>query len=665
MPHAISIVPTTQTLDLRDGHGEIAFTVSNTTGKAFRVSLRALAGDAAAEGWISIKGPPDRLLSAEATEQVTVAVAIPKNTKQSTFDVRLRVASELDPDETWAESQGVRVQIPEPGDKPKTFPWWIAAAVVAVLAITGGVIAFLMTRKAGLHDSCTEDQNCKPGLACAPSSGAERSCLAEVNVVCSANADCTTGTCDGGKCVLAGLGMSCTSACAAGLTCSAGTCKAPKAFVGCQTNDHCLTAFCETTRQTCMPEVLKLMPTTCSSGFGYVDFAGLFGSDSIAKLSNFHPAWLTKDLGERSFTAMQTRWKTLKDAGTDPLALLDDAAGCVDAAADGWVVAVRFKAPKAIELLSLFSLLNQDMKDLSIEVAAPNVLLFGERPQFLSAAKQGGGASAFSLALTNHVFLNYQEGSVSAEGTIHEKSGTIQGQGSVTDRRGTDLDRQIRSLRSDIAQIADELPVPPLSVLAERVRSVQITQENGAIVGKASISRSDLLALSTAVAEADPEIFVPAPPVTYFLDSLPQGANVSVNRKAAGVTPAQLSLPVGESEIELSMRGHATTTIRETVARGARDFARVVVMNPNVHLVRSAPPSEMKAVKIVLRPADASLTINGTVHAPPQNKTVQLDTSGEHQFLIEAPGYRSLRMSVAPGELKKDYNFVLQRETER
>lgn len=139
---SITAASNTVPLDAR-GQGEIAFTVSNTSGRHLRGRAKVVAKDPAQKGWLTVAGEPEQDFAAGGSGQVRVRVAVPPGSPAGTFAFRLDTLSVQNPDEDY--TQGPWVTFKAAGqEKPKAFPWWLVA--VAALLVLGGVGLWLILR---------------------------------------------------------------------------------------------------------------------------------------------------------------------------------------------------------------------------------------------------------------------------------------------------------------------------------------------------------------------------------------------------------------------------------------------------------------------------------------------------------------------------------------
>jgi hypothetical protein len=129
--------------------GSLQFSVHNLDARFARVgklSVRPVAP--ALVGWFGFKDAPSTSpgryeieFEKDATQTVTVLVAIPADTAAGNYTFTLRIAAENATDSDFSESPAVTFAVPEAKVvtvPPAKFPWWVVAAVVAFVVLAGG-----------------------------------------------------------------------------------------------------------------------------------------------------------------------------------------------------------------------------------------------------------------------------------------------------------------------------------------------------------------------------------------------------------------------------------------------------------------------------------------------------------------------------------------------
>jgi len=141
------------------GHTEAVFTVTNTTNRPVRGMASAKAVDSTKQEWLKLTGEADRDFAAGGTENYVVtfdspiaaaaATADPKTpagaaaaTPADKYGFRLNVALATNPDEDFAQSSIIRVELPaakviEPKKPFKKI--WLLIPIAAVLLIAVGI----------------------------------------------------------------------------------------------------------------------------------------------------------------------------------------------------------------------------------------------------------------------------------------------------------------------------------------------------------------------------------------------------------------------------------------------------------------------------------------------------------------------------------------------
>jgi hypothetical protein len=149
MTRLFDITTTTDALALdASGKGKLAFTVTNTTQKPQRATLRVRGLDSSQAGWFTLGGDAERDFPAGFTHQVELAVAVPAGTPAGKFRVRLDALSVANPDDDFVEGQAISVTVaaPAPPPPPKSM-WWVWLIVGVVVLVIAGVVAFLVLHK--------------------------------------------------------------------------------------------------------------------------------------------------------------------------------------------------------------------------------------------------------------------------------------------------------------------------------------------------------------------------------------------------------------------------------------------------------------------------------------------------------------------------------------
>jgi hypothetical protein len=181
------VITTTATEPLRadaSGHTKAVFTVTNTTARVVRglAKVKPL-GDTKRE-WLSLEGEPERDFPARGTHQYTVnfngpatapAGSTPPTAAQdgatppAKYAFRLDIESAQDPDEDYAESPTVTVELmPLAARSEKKFPWWILIVLGALLFI-GLLVLILALVLGGGNNNDNADESPTPVVSPTPS----------------------------------------------------------------------------------------------------------------------------------------------------------------------------------------------------------------------------------------------------------------------------------------------------------------------------------------------------------------------------------------------------------------------------------------------------------------------------------------------------------------
>lgn len=151
MTRIFDITTTSDTLSVdAGGSGRLVFTVTNTTQKPQRGSLRAKALDSAQAGWLTVGGEAERDFPAGFTHQVDLNVKVPAGTPPGKFRVRLDALSVANPDDDFTEGPAVGVTISAgAAPPPKQSLWWLWVLIGVLLVAIIGVVVYLAMRKPG------------------------------------------------------------------------------------------------------------------------------------------------------------------------------------------------------------------------------------------------------------------------------------------------------------------------------------------------------------------------------------------------------------------------------------------------------------------------------------------------------------------------------------
>ncbi len=128
---------------------DLTFNVTNTSDSPARFSLEPRPQADTAADWVELVGPVEIDLPGGGSRQVAVRLQVPE-AASGQYSFSLRAYATDDP-EKCADSPGVVVEVPasphpapEPDSSARRFPRWIlVAAVIAVLAVAGGLTYWL------------------------------------------------------------------------------------------------------------------------------------------------------------------------------------------------------------------------------------------------------------------------------------------------------------------------------------------------------------------------------------------------------------------------------------------------------------------------------------------------------------------------------------------
>lgn len=149
MTRPFDITSTNDALTLdASGRAKQLFTVTNTTHRPLRGTLRVRGLDSAQANWFSVVGDTERDFPAGVGHQVEVEVTVPPGTPPAKFRMRLDSLSVSNPDDDFTEGPVIAVTNPAVKvDKKNDIPWWIWVVIGLVLVIVIGVVSWLATRK--------------------------------------------------------------------------------------------------------------------------------------------------------------------------------------------------------------------------------------------------------------------------------------------------------------------------------------------------------------------------------------------------------------------------------------------------------------------------------------------------------------------------------------
>lgn len=142
------------------------------------------------------------------------------------------------------------------------------------------------------------------------------------------------------------------------------------------------------------------------------------------------------------------------------------------------------------------------------------------------------------------------------------------------------------------------------------------------------------------------------------LHTNPPKAHVTINGRASTeVTPMKLTLPAGEYDIEVSLDGYQPHKFTTKVTGDEGEEQR-----KDIDLEPISKPG-LLTVSISVQPVAANITLDEAVHAGKRTlKIPNIDPKQSHKLTIEAGGYVKIEQDIAAGQLKSDYNFVLQKD---
>ena len=136
----------------------------------------------------------------------------------------------------------------------------------------------------------------------------------------------------------------------------------------------------------------------------------------------------------------------------------------------------------------------------------------------------------------------------------------------------------------------------------------------------------------------------------------PPGATVKIDGKTAGEkTPLKATLPPGTYTVELALAGFRTETfpleVKSEAPPDRKDLSLYPISDP-----------DKKTVTITVGPIAANITVgNETFNAKRSVRIATLDPKRAHTVVIEAGGFKKIEQEVKAGQLRDEYNFILER----
>ena len=127
------------------GTVRLVFTVTNTSQRPLRGSLRAKALDSGQASWLAISGETERDFPPGLAHQVEVNAKVPAGAAAGKFRIRLDALSVANPDDDFTEGPAVSVTVAAPAPKPPAKSmWWVWLIVGLVVLFVVGVALFLV-----------------------------------------------------------------------------------------------------------------------------------------------------------------------------------------------------------------------------------------------------------------------------------------------------------------------------------------------------------------------------------------------------------------------------------------------------------------------------------------------------------------------------------------
>lgn len=136
-------------LDSRN-HGEVVFTVTNTSGRNLRGRGKVVPQDPKQSTWIKVGGEAEREFAVNGTQQFTVSVDVPKDGKPGKYSFRFDAVSVELPDEEYTQGPTISFAPQTPAAPAKSsFPLWLIPIIAIVVLALVGVGIWLLVRNGG------------------------------------------------------------------------------------------------------------------------------------------------------------------------------------------------------------------------------------------------------------------------------------------------------------------------------------------------------------------------------------------------------------------------------------------------------------------------------------------------------------------------------------
>jgi hypothetical protein len=149
MARAFAITTASDHVNLdAQGHGEVTYTISNTTTRPLRAWPTIKGLGSIDENWLSVVGGGERSFSPGESHQFVVKIKAPADAPTGKYSFRLNVISgSRDVEDESIEGPAASFEVkpapvPPPGDG---FPWWLLA-VAGVIVLVGALAIVLLMR---------------------------------------------------------------------------------------------------------------------------------------------------------------------------------------------------------------------------------------------------------------------------------------------------------------------------------------------------------------------------------------------------------------------------------------------------------------------------------------------------------------------------------------
>ncbi len=140
------------------------------------------------------------------------------------------------------------------------------------------------------------------------------------------------------------------------------------------------------------------------------------------------------------------------------------------------------------------------------------------------------------------------------------------------------------------------------------------------------------------------------------LHTTPSRAEVYINGKLSQEkTPVKLTLSVGQHTIEVRLEGYESDTFVASIEKENSEQRKKLELSP------ISKPG-LLTVSVKVQPVSANIIFDDKEMSGRSFMMANIDPKSPHKISIAAGGYVKVSQDIAPGALKAEYSFVLQRD---